>query len=157
MVEQMIANITAQVAALGWYGNLGVGSASKVFWTAVGEKEAFLYLSRASGEPLLILSGDYQSEGRNVLGADSALIPIAASEDEVWVLVEQCLGRIEKSIADSYAVRLVRNLVLHKGEKHGSYEEASMELADLKQDPSVSFAFVDDTGRRCISFRNSAK
>lgn len=154
MREQIIANIAAQVAAHGWYGNLADWSASKVYLTAVGEKEALLYVTRSSkDENLVVLSGEYQSEGRNVLAADSALISATASEDEVWNLVEQCLARMETSIAQSYAVHLVRDLVLHKGDKHCSPDGARSELSDLKLNPVVAFAFVDSTGLRCISFR----
>lgn len=157
-VAPVIALVQEQVAAAGWHGQFDEGgSLSKTFFTAVGEKTALLYLrGPRAPENALVLSGDYQSEGSNVLAADSALIPADASEDEVWLIVEQCLTRIEKSIAESYAMHLVRNLTLHTGERHTSYEEAAEELNSLKLNPTVQFAFIASTGWRCMSFRRSA-
>lgn len=78
----------------------------KTFHTAVGPKSASVLVYLNSREPLLHLQGTYESEGRNVLAADLALIPTDSPPDRVEQSVLRWIAAAEKTIAGTYAMRL---------------------------------------------------
>ena len=86
----------------GWVATSGAAIAQKTFQTAVGQKVAHAYLS--SGDSL---SGDYLSEGRNVLEPHGVLIPHAARFDMVVAHVSHFALSVDKVVAQTYAVRLL--------------------------------------------------
>lgn len=78
----------------------------KLYDTAVGKKEAQVYFS--TGDELSwVLSGLYESQGRNILSTASVLIPKDCS---IANLIERCslfLTDVESRISQSYAMRLL--------------------------------------------------
>lgn len=101
------AVVQARLCECGWRRRNGTGIADKVFATAVGPKVANAYF--AGPDPFAFaLRGDYWSERSNILEASSALIPRAASTDTVLRLVDGFVVRVDKTVADSYAVRLLK-------------------------------------------------
>ncbi len=90
----------------GWVATSGAAIAQKTFQTAVGQKVAHAYLS--SGDSFnRTLSGDYLSEGRNVLEPHGVLIPHAARFDMVVAHVSHFALSVDKVVAQTYAVRLL--------------------------------------------------
>ena len=97
------------IAALelaGWSPGEGSALATKAFKSVNGEEQALAFLDQGDGYNRT-LSFEFTSEGRNVPAADLALIPVAASREEAKSLVAQAAERAEKSIRDSYGVRMV--------------------------------------------------
>lgn len=89
----------------GWNFRSGVAIAQKEFQSAVGVKEAFVFLSNGD-EYFFVLSGDYQSRGNNALASHSTLIPKKSTLDQVEVLVKDFTKDVERVIQDTYAMRL---------------------------------------------------
>lgn len=83
------------------------GSATKVFATAVGPKEAHAYLRLAASEPRANLSGEYWSEGRNVLSTCTHAVPL---DDEAALIgaVNAFALEADRQVKESYAARLLR-------------------------------------------------
>ena len=83
---------------------------TKSYETAVGLKTAFAYgcfVSDTDGsDPRIWLCADYQSEGRNVLESCSNYVRPATPTERIPEVVASFLERVEKKIAESYAVRL---------------------------------------------------
>lgn len=90
----------------GWQPEDGAAIASKNFETVVGIKEAVLYLHSHRVPPSYSLSGNYESEGRNILSSDSLLIKMDTPLDALRDAVSQQVAKFEKSIHDSFAARL---------------------------------------------------
>lgn len=109
--QERRAAIVAQLAAAGWTPIQGrTAIANKTYPTAVGPKEAQVYLAVFGAEdPNYVLQGQYYSEGRNVLAGDSVLIPKAADGEQVRRLTDQFAAAAEATVLDSYAARLYRS------------------------------------------------
>lgn len=104
--NQQIAAILTQ---RGWKMLPGPAFAAKSFDTAVGPKDAFLWLSRRVDQVgNRSLSGEYQSEGRNILGGCVQIVHESADETAVKGSTARFVDSVEAQIADSYAVRLLR-------------------------------------------------
>lgn len=100
--------VTASVLAAGWSLSEGPSLALRTFDSAVGEKRAVLWLApEREGEPNRSLTGEFWSEGRNVLSAERALIPVGASEETVKRISAAFLSSVDREIGQSYAVRLL--------------------------------------------------
>ena len=106
------AEITKRLTELGWLAEDGAAIASKIFQTAVGPKAALAYLMDfGPHSDKLFLSGDYQSEGRNVLASHATPIPRSAHSahgDTLDHLVVKFARGVDAVVADSYAARLLR-------------------------------------------------
>jgi len=103
------AEITKRLTELGWLAEDGAAIASKIFQTAVGPKAALAYLMDfGPHSDKLFLSGDYQSEGRNVLASHATPIPQSSHGDTLANLVEEFARGVDAVVADSYAARLLR-------------------------------------------------
>jgi hypothetical protein len=76
----------------------------KMYKSAVGLKEAQAYLS--GGKYEWRLSGQYYSQGRNILETQAVLIPIDCGTHQLHELCIKFIENVESAIADSYAVRL---------------------------------------------------
>lgn len=88
----------------------GTAVAKKDFQTAVGQKEALVYLAPwGPAEPNCVLQGQYYSEGRNILEASSMLIPKIGNVLAAGQLVQQFTKATEHKILQSYAVKLLRS------------------------------------------------
>jgi hypothetical protein len=100
--EEVIAIVQQALVPLGWTPLTGhTAEATKTYETAVGPKEANLYISRGD-EYNRTLYGDYQSEGRNVL-ACGTLIPVDASAEFVAALAAKWAAQAEADVDQSYA------------------------------------------------------
>lgn len=81
----------------------GTALATKVYPTAVGPKEAQVYLARSrDDDPNQTLSGQYYSEGRNIM-AVGVLLPKAAAAADVERLVAQFAREADAAVDASYA------------------------------------------------------
>ena len=91
----------------GWSASDGAARATKPFETAAGERTALVYFRSGPHNP--VLTGDYQSEGRNRLESCMALIPKTASHLEIRRLTAKFAVAGEAVIADTYARRIFLN------------------------------------------------
>lgn len=81
----------------------GTALATKVYPTAVGPKEAQVYLSRCrDDDPNQSLSGQYYSEGRNIMSA-GVLLPKTAEAADVERLVARFAREADAAVDASYA------------------------------------------------------
>lgn len=104
------STIREALQANGWTLTQGPSLAQKDFDTAVGVKTATVWISpMRAGTIQRLLSGEYYSEGRNILGPHCVLIPVDADSDTAAELTLQFVRNVESAIADSYAVRLLRS------------------------------------------------
>lgn len=103
--EAQTESIVAALESAGWSKSDGAAIATKSFDSLNVQKEAFAYLSRGDGFNRS-LTFQYTSEGRNVAEADGVLIPVGASVERASELAEQAAARAEKSIRESYGVRI---------------------------------------------------
>lgn len=117
------STIVAQLAAAGWTPlEGGTAIANKMYETAVGLKEAQVYLADyGPTSENYVLQGQYYSEGRNVLGGSGILIPKAGDEGTVTQLTQKFAAGAEKEVLQSYAARLLR--LRDVPEDHGWEEE----------------------------------
>ena len=106
------STIVAQLAADGWTAlEGGTAIANKMYETAVGLKEAQVYLADyGPTSENYVLQGQYYSEGRNVLGGSGVLIPKAGDEATVTQLTQKFAAGAEKQVLQSYAARLLRHV-----------------------------------------------
>ncbi|MDT8992763.1 hypothetical protein RQP54_17960 [Curvibacter sp. APW13] len=116
--EDVCANIVrSALQHYGWAPCDGVAIASKTFATAVGPKVALAYLQNYGKDTQNYhLAGDYQSEGSNILEAQFVLLPKTASESTLKDLAKQFATNVAKTVAASYAGRL-----LHPSLKPGKF------------------------------------
>lgn len=87
--------------------------AFKYYDSAVGKKEAQVYFNYHQdfnySEEGWRISGQYFSKGQNILGNKDVLVPKDSNTCQILELCENLLLDIENEIANSYAVRLLRN------------------------------------------------
>ncbi len=101
-------SIAAILATQGFALVDGPALATKSYDTAVGRKAAIVWLSPARpGDNNRTLSGEYQSEGRNILGASLELIPVDADAATIERQTRKFMAHAERMVAESYAVRLL--------------------------------------------------
>lgn len=92
----------------GWVLDTHTAIASKTYATAVGPKQALAYYTQWPQSDCVVLSGEYVSEGRNVLAICSELIPHDADPEMVRQLVHRFATRCDVAVGDSYAARLLK-------------------------------------------------
>lgn len=93
----------------GWKGTEGTAIAAKAFQSAVGPKEAHAYLADWGPKSQnLVLSGVYQSEGRNQLESHAILIPKGTDPEGVKAAVTRFAVDADAVIANTYAMGLAR-------------------------------------------------
>jgi len=106
-LEMEIKSAVVQcLVTLGWTPTASSAIASKIYQTAVGEKRADIYLQNWPDSYMLV--GDYQSEGRNILDSNCQIIRKTASLEDVAKIARQFCYSVEKTVAESYAVKLLR-------------------------------------------------
>lgn len=103
--EAQTESVVAALESLGWSKSDGAAIATKFFDSINVRKEAVAYLSKGDGFNRS-LTFQYTSEGRNVAEADGVLIPVGASVEQASELAAQAATRAEKSIHESYGVRI---------------------------------------------------
>lgn len=107
--EKLDKSIQACLVELGWTALDSTAIASKMYDTAVGPRQALVYIQDfGPQEGSVRLTGDYRSEGRNCLSTTSALIPRSADEKTIRVAAEQFSSQADKVVRDSYAMRLLQ-------------------------------------------------
>lgn len=108
--QALRSTIVTQLAAAGWTPlEGGTAIANKMYETAVGLKEAQVYLADyGPTSENYVLQGQYYSEGRNVLGGSGILIPKAGDEVTVMQLTQKFAAGAEKEVLQSYAARLLK-------------------------------------------------
>jgi len=105
--------IAAQLSPFGWEicdaTSLAhfCGVASKWYETAVGPKSA-LIIMEPSFDGLQTLKSEYWSEGRNVLSTIVLKVDIKGDPEALAEAVKKLAEEIEVGVAQSYAVRLLR-------------------------------------------------
>ena len=87
-----------------------------LFDSFVGIKEAFVYVSHGDGYNYSI-SGDYSSEGNNVLAA-GVLVPVDADEETIREITRQFAARALDRIYGTYAMRLLVGPIQGEVGKH---------------------------------------
>lgn len=90
----------------GWVPVRSVALAYKTFQTAVGPKEAQAYLESWGGGRF-VLTGQYWSEGSNVLATVRQSLDETMDGAQLDRLVQQFVGEVDSKVADTYAVRLL--------------------------------------------------
>lgn len=123
--QALRAAIVAQLVAAGWVSlEKGTAIAKKTYRTAVGLKEALVYLADfGPNETNYLLQGEYYSEGRNVLSAEAVLIPKQGETAAVMRLTDRFAAAAEKSVLESYAARLYSLGIMPASEaRHGAGE-----------------------------------
>ena len=101
------AEVVAELVALGWTASGYTAIASKTYRTAVGPKEAHVYLAGENTDwDNCWLAGDYQSEGRNILSR-GLLIPKNADTATVRDLIRRFAADADLLVSQSYAARLL--------------------------------------------------
>lgn len=103
--DPIMVGVVAALELAGWSRGDGTAIATKSFNSLNGEQQALAFLSEGDGYNRT-LSFEFTSEGRNVAAADLVLIPITATREEAKALSAQAAERAEKSIRESYAVRM---------------------------------------------------
>jgi hypothetical protein len=107
MNEALRTSVTAGLVEHGWTAVSPVALAIKSYQTAVGPKEAHTYLADYGPAcECVLISGDYQSEGRNALESHSVMLPRNADANQVKQLVAKFCQQAEAVIAETYAARL---------------------------------------------------
>jgi len=97
--------VATALEAAGWQRGDGIAIASKPFDTGNGRNDALAFITDGDGINRT-LQFQYTSEGRNVTGADGVLIPVGATAAQAAELATSAAARAEKSIQDSYGVRI---------------------------------------------------
>lgn len=100
--DEVANKVRTVLVANGWEVRISPAVALKMYDTAVGPRQAVAYLS-SGDEYNRTLMGDYQSEGRNVLGGSGKLIPLDANLQAIAAIaLAFCVGA-DKDIDRSYA------------------------------------------------------
>lgn len=108
MSEQMKIAVTAHLVGQGWTREEGTALASKNYRTAVGVKQAHVYLADyGPNSTSFLLTGDYQSEGRNQLEPHAVMIRKQAGAAEIAHNVEIFARQADVVVSQSFAARLL--------------------------------------------------
>ena len=103
------ALIVQRLCRHGWRPANGAALAMKSFETAVGLRNAFVYLAdHGRDSSSYSLQGDYQSEGRNRLGPCFVMLPKDASAAGIQKIATEFAVQAETAIEDTYAMRLAK-------------------------------------------------
>lgn len=103
----VLGSVLSALDSAGWTISEKDGGAiaTKAFPSVNVETIALSYLSKGDGINQT-LSFEFYSEGANKTAADGTLIPIGASSIQVFDLAAQAVKKAERSINQSYGVRL---------------------------------------------------
>lgn len=108
-MEPIIALIQARLVDLGWTAVKSSAIAMKYYDTAVGPKQALVYISDfGPQEGSVRVTGEYWSEGRDCLSTTSVLISRQALPSDIDVLVQQFAVEADAVVGQTYAARLHR-------------------------------------------------
>lgn len=113
---RQIESVLTALEAAGWKRGDGDARASKSFDTVNGRNDALAFVTQGDGIHRT-LQFQYISEGRNVAEANGALIPVGATAERASALATVAAAGAEKSIQESYGVRIATMLQAGKQEK----------------------------------------
>lgn len=130
--DTQVEGILTALESAGWTRGDGTTIASKPFHTVNGRNDALAFISNGDGINRT-LQFRYTSEGRNVVAADGALIPVGATAEQATELATVAAARAEQSIQQSFGVRIAA--MLDVGSKQPEPEAA----ADQRQYITVPF------------------
>ena len=100
------AQFVAALVARGWYPDrVRFDVASKDYDTAAGGRTAVLYC-RQNSDGDHVLTGSYWSEGRDALSTCWAVLRPGADEAAVASEIERFAAEAEKTIGQTYAMRI---------------------------------------------------
>jgi hypothetical protein len=109
MNQRLNGSLVARLQKFGWLPGDGVAIATKMYPTAVGPKEALAFAVYYGDESnTVVLTGQYWSEGHNVLEPHGTIIPHTSDDAELDGYVERWAIRADGVVGDSYAARLLR-------------------------------------------------
>ncbi|WP_445370073.1 hypothetical protein ACH518_00235 (plasmid) [Methylomonas sp. HW2-6] len=91
----------------GWIALNSVAIATKGYATAVGRKRAYVFVSYWANE--WVVTAGYDSQGRNILESLRVTLPETANADTIREAIAEFSAAIDARVAESYAVRLIRN------------------------------------------------
>ncbi|WP_199028437.1 hypothetical protein [Ralstonia sp. ASV6] len=124
---QFIARVTDTLVSCGWQAKDGTAIASRAFDTAVGKKEAVVYLVGFGGEDVYQLQGEYYSEGRNALEPHCVRISKHDDASTTVDLVRRFSDNAVKIVGQTYAARLYDGgEVANAGSTNGRPKEPDM-------------------------------
>ena len=124
--ETQAESVVAALESAGWVRSDGAAIASKSFDTVNGKNDAHAFITAGDGINRT-LQFQYLSEGRNVAAADGALIPVGATAEQAARIATAAAARADKSIQDSYGVRVAAML------DEGKQQEANMQAQQAKR------------------------
>lgn len=107
MSEPLRKTISDELLKHGWTLDEGSAIASKFYATAVGKKQAHLYLTGKDASGCSLIVGEYFSEGRNALEPHAAFVPGSVSHDQIQGIVARFARNADAVIAQTYAVKLL--------------------------------------------------
>lgn len=81
---------------------------SREYETAVGMKQASIWLTVCRETQNIYLKPDYRSEGRNAAESTIGFIRAASTEAEALAALDAYLPKLDDCIAQTYAARLFR-------------------------------------------------
>lgn len=109
MNPEILERVMQRMAQQGWQIDPVWGClATKDFATAVGPKQASVWLTDDREFPRYWLHGSYYSEGRDALAACYGIIPAIAEMADIDALVDQFLTDVAHTVGSTYAARLLR-------------------------------------------------
>lgn len=104
------AAILASLTTHGWKSeSVHSAVAAKYFDTIVGPKQALAWCFPINSGTALRMTGEYWSEGRNVLSTCMIDLPADAEQAEIAQAVERWVAMANKDVSQSYAARLLRS------------------------------------------------
>jgi hypothetical protein len=105
--EKLGDAISRRLVELGWPAAGRPALSTKAFLTAVGVRNAHVYLQNYGVEcENFLLTGEYRSEGRNCLGNVIVAIPRTVEVGALAPLVEKFVAMAHAAICDTYAMKL---------------------------------------------------
>lgn len=110
MLEQVTKQVREALEANGWAltPEPFTAIAKRSIATAVGEKEAFVYLENWSKCGTVVLNACYWSEGRNAVSTVFQSLPLTADKSECFAIAKRFTEDALQAISETYAVRLLK-------------------------------------------------
>lgn len=139
-------SVLVALESAGWTRSDGAAIASKSFETVSGQKDALAFMTAGDGFNRT-LQFQYISEGRNVAEADGVLIPVGATAGHAAELAKAAAARAEKSIQDSYGVRIAAMLDTGKQQSQaqdtGTAQALAVDVAEVLENGNLDFSHYE--------------
>ena len=139
-------SVLVALESAGWTRSDGAAIASKSFETVNGQNDALAFMTAGDGFNRT-LQFQYISEGRNVAEADGTLIPVGATAGQAAELATAAAARAEKSIRDSYGVRIAAMLDTGKQQEQaqdaGTAQALAVDVAEVLESGNLDFSHYE--------------